>query len=92
MFTDYVNEVNIIEEKNNLDEITSKIESSREIRYFSRCNKTNSFYVMDGYIYLNGENISNKKSSFYDRYRNGKIGFVFQVLIERAVKSLRHEV
>ena len=32
----------------------------------------------EGNIYLNGENISNKNNSFYDRYRNGKIGFVFQ--------------
>ena len=32
----------------------------------------------DGNIYLNGENISDKNNGFYDRYRNGKIGFVFQ--------------
>ena len=32
----------------------------------------------DGEIFLNGENISFKKSSFYDKYRNHKIGFVFQ--------------
>jgi len=32
----------------------------------------------DGNLYLNGENISNKKYSFYDKYRSGKIGFVFQ--------------
>lgn len=32
----------------------------------------------EGEIYLNGENISGKRDSFYDKYRNGKIGFVFQ--------------
>ena len=42
----------------NMDnDITSEIESSREIRYFSRFNKTNSFYVMDKYIYFNGKRV-----------------------------------
>ena len=36
------------------NEITSKLESSRKIRYFSRHNKTNAFYVNDGIIYFNG--------------------------------------
>jgi len=42
---------------NNDNEVTSKIESSREIRYFSRYNKTNAFYVTDGIIYFNGEEV-----------------------------------
>lgn len=36
------------------NDITNKIESSREIRYFSRCTDTNAFYVLDGMIYFNG--------------------------------------
>lgn len=39
---------------NSDNDITSKLESSREIRYFSRYNKTNAFYVSDGIIYFNG--------------------------------------
>ena len=39
------------------NEVTSKLESSREIRYFSRYNKTNAFYVNDGLIYYNGEKV-----------------------------------
>ena len=35
------------------NDITSKIESSREVRYFSRYNKTNCFYTLDGMIYFN---------------------------------------
>ena len=42
---------------NNDNEVTSKIESSREIRYFSRYNKTNAFYVLDGSIYFSGEKV-----------------------------------
>ncbi|MBQ2873408.1 MAG: UDP-N-acetylmuramoyl-L-alanine--D-glutamate ligase [Bacilli bacterium] len=34
------------------NEITSKLESNREVRYFSRYNKTNCFYVLDGKIYF----------------------------------------
>ena len=37
------------------NDITNKIESSRDIRYFSRYNKTNCFYTIDGKIYFNGE-------------------------------------
>ena len=37
------------------NEITKNLESTREIRYFSRYNKTNAFYVSDGMIYFNGE-------------------------------------
>lgn len=39
------------------NEITSKIESDREIRYFSRYNQTNCFYTIDGIIYFNGEKV-----------------------------------
>lgn len=39
------------------NEITSKLESSREVRYFSRYNKTNAFYVNDGIIYFDGEKL-----------------------------------
>ena len=34
------------------NDITSKLDSSREIRYFSRYNKTNCFYTIDGKIYF----------------------------------------
>ena len=34
------------------NDITSKLESNREVRYFSRTNKTNAFYVNDGKIYF----------------------------------------
>lgn len=37
--------------------VTSKIESSREIRYFSRYNKTNYFYTIDGKIYFNEKEV-----------------------------------
>lgn len=36
------------------NDITNKLESTREIRYFSRTVKTNAFYVLDGKIYFNG--------------------------------------
>ena len=39
------------------NEITKNLESTREIRYFSRYNKTNAFYVSDGMIYFNGESV-----------------------------------
>jgi len=42
---------------NNDNEVTKGIESSREVRYFSRYNKTNAFYVNDGFIYFNGEKV-----------------------------------
>ena len=42
---------------NNDNEITKNIESSREIRYFSRYNKTNSFYTIDGIIYFNDKQV-----------------------------------
>lgn len=42
---------------NNDNEITKNIESSREIRYFSRYNETNAFYVIDGIIYFNGKKV-----------------------------------
>ena len=35
------------------NDITNRIESDREIRYFSRYNKTNCFYTIDGKIYFN---------------------------------------
>ena len=42
---------------NNDNEITKNIESSRQIRYFSRYNKTNSFYTIDGIIYFNDKQV-----------------------------------
>ena len=39
------------------NDITSKLESNREIRYFSRYNKTNCFYTIDGKIYFNGKEV-----------------------------------
>lgn len=42
---------------NNDNEITKNIESSREIRYFSRYNEANAFYVVDGIIYFNGKKV-----------------------------------
>jgi len=39
------------------NEITKNIESSREIRYFSRYNKTNAFYTIDGKIYFNEKQV-----------------------------------
>ena len=39
------------------NEITNKIESSREVRYFSRYNETNCFYTIDGKIYHNGKEV-----------------------------------
>lgn len=42
---------------NNDNEITNKLKSDREIRYFSRYNKTNAFYVSDGYICYDNKKI-----------------------------------
>ena len=39
------------------NDITSKLESNREVRYFSRYNKTNCFYVENGYICFNGDKV-----------------------------------
>lgn len=39
------------------NDITSKLESNREVRYFSRYNKTNCFYVDNGYICFNGDKV-----------------------------------
>ena len=49
VFTDYVNEVNIIEEKNNLDEITSKINVIMNLREKIKFN-INSNLLMDKLI------------------------------------------
>lgn len=43
---------------NSDNEITSKMDDTdREIRYFSRYNKTNCFYTIDNKIYFNGEEV-----------------------------------
>ena len=39
------------------NEVTSKLESIREIRYFSRYMETNCFYTIDGIIYFNGKEV-----------------------------------
>jgi len=39
------------------NDITSKIETDREIRYFSRYSKTNCFYTIDGKIYFNDREV-----------------------------------
>ena len=39
------------------NEITRDIKSSREIRYFSRYEETNSFYVIDDFIYYKGSRV-----------------------------------
>ena len=39
------------------NDITNKIESNREIRYFSRYNNTNCFYTKDGIIYFNEKEV-----------------------------------
>ena len=39
------------------NEITSKLKSNREIRYFSRYKKTNYFYTIDGKICFNGKKV-----------------------------------
>ena len=44
------------------NEVTNKLESSREIRYFSRYSKTNGFYVFDGFICFDGKKIFNTKN------------------------------
>lgn len=41
--------------KNN--DVTKELDSSREIRYFSRFEKTNYFYADNGYIYFNDKKI-----------------------------------
>ena len=41
------------------NEITKKIESNREVRYFSRNNKTNAFYTIDGKIYFGDKEVFN---------------------------------
>ena len=43
------------------NDITSKIESSREVRYFSRQNKTNAFYTLDDKIYFNDKEVFDTK-------------------------------
>ena len=42
---------------NNDNEVTKRIESNREVRCFSRYNKTNCFYVLDGIIYFNDKKV-----------------------------------
>jgi len=49
----------LILNKNN--EITKNLTSTREIRYFSRYEKTESFYVDDDYICFNGKKIVDTK-------------------------------
>ena len=39
------------------NEVTKKLSSDREVRYFSRYNETNAFYVFDGIIYFNGNKV-----------------------------------
>lgn len=39
------------------NEITSKIKSNREVRYFSRTSKTNAFYLEDNYICFNDKRL-----------------------------------
>lgn len=43
------------------NEITKNLSSDREIRYFSRYNKTNAFYTDGAYIYFNDKIIINTK-------------------------------
>ena len=47
--------------KNNDNDITSKFTSSREIRYFSRYEETNAFYVMNGMICYKGKEVFDTK-------------------------------
>jgi len=42
---------------NSDNEVTKNIESSRKTRYFSRYNKTNAFYTIDGIIYFNDKEV-----------------------------------
>ena len=42
---------------NDDNEITKNLKSDRDIRYFSRTHKTNSFYTIDGYIYFEGKEV-----------------------------------
>lgn len=46
---------------NHDNEITSKFTSSREIRYFSRYEETNAFYVMNGMICYKGKKVFDTK-------------------------------
>lgn len=46
---------------NHDNEITSKFISSREIRYFSRYEETNAFYVMNGMICYKGKEVFDTK-------------------------------
>lgn len=46
---------------NHDNEITSKFTSSREIRYFSRYEETNAFYVMNGMICYKGKEVFDTK-------------------------------
>lgn len=43
------------------NEITKKIISKREVRYFSRYNKTNAYYVDNGYICYDGKKVFDTK-------------------------------
>ena len=43
------------------NEITSKIKTNREIRYFSRQNKTNAFYTLEGKIYFDDKEVFDTK-------------------------------
>lgn len=42
---------------NDDNEITKNLKSDRDIRYFSRTHKTNSFYTIDGYIYFEDKEV-----------------------------------
>ena len=42
---------------NDDNEITKNLKCNRDIRYFSRTHKTNSFYTIDGYIYFDNHEI-----------------------------------
>ena len=54
VFTDYVNEVNIIEEKNSLDEITSKINVIMDLRENIKFNNLdNNIFISDVYSNVN---------------------------------------
>ena len=42
---------------NDDNEVTKNLKSDRDIRYFSRNHKTNSFYTLDGYIYFDDHKV-----------------------------------
>lgn len=42
---------------NDDNEVTKNLKSDRDIRYFSRNHKTNSFYTIDGYIYFDDHKV-----------------------------------